>query len=266
MILRIVITLVFMVGLASGAGAVTEVRSLPTRPGVTLDFLFITPDNGLTSHDALIMFPGGNGTKTFKLMDNGVVHGWNFLVRSSPALSRHGQTIIIVDPPSDHPTGMGTGFRESSEHAEDIGSLVNYLEIIGIDRIFLVGNSRGTISAASVASQLPDTSVKGVILTSSLDYDNFMRWLPLEKILKPVLMIHHREDACRVSDFNEAERTRDFLKITTNVQFVEVNGGTTPMSAPCDNLSNHGFFGVEDRAIQVINDWIDAGKLPGKPY
>lgn len=263
MIQRLFILIVFMTVLATESQAISELRSISTRPGVTLDFLFMPPETVITRNDALIMFPGGNGTKPFRLMDDGIVHGWNFLVRSAQDLSRHGLTIVTVNPPSDHPTGMSTGFRESAEHAEDIGALATYLESQGIERIFLVGNSRGTLSVASLATRLQDNRIKGVILTSSLEYDNFMRWLPLEKIHKPVLMVHNREDACRVSEFGEAEKTRDSLKATTSVDFVAINGGLTPRSSPCNDLSTHGFYGMEEKVVQVIADWIDGRKVPG---
>lgn len=245
------------------AFAVTEIRSINTRPGVTMDFLVMTPEPSGQS-DALILFPGGNGAGPFKLTENGVVTGWSFLVRSADTFIRNGLSVIAVNPPSDHPTGMSTGFRESSEHAQDIATLTRYLGQQGYERIFLVGNSRGTLSATSIGTKLSDSHVKGVILTSSLEYDNFLRWLPLEQLRLPVLMVHHREDACRVSSFQEAERTRASLSATTVVDFTEVNGGAYPRSAPCDNLSAHGFFGVEERVVQVISDWVSGHKVPEK--
>lgn len=258
---KITVALLCVMLHALPAFALTEVRRIPTRPGVTLDFLITLPEPG-QGRDALILFPGGNGVRSFQLLEDGAVQGWNFLVRSSPEFSSHGLTVVTVNPPSDHPNGMSTGFRESPEHARDVGMLVSYLESQGIARIFLAGNSRGTISVAALAAQLADSHIKGIILTSSLDYDNFMRWLPLENIRTPVLMVHNREDACRVSEFSEAQKTGETLRGHTEVAFVEVSGGATPMSLPCDNLSTHGFFGIESRVVRVITDWIDGRKVP----
>lgn len=243
------------------AFAVTEVRSISTRPGVTMDFLLMTPESS-GQRDALILFPGGNGAGPFKMTESGVVSGWSVLVRSADTFIRNGLSVIIVNPPSDHPTGMSTGFRESSEHAQDIAILADYLEQQGYERIFLVGNSRGTLSVTSLGTRLKDSHVKGVVLTSSLEYENFLRWLPLQQLRLPVLMLHHREDACRVSSFEEAERTRTTLRASTAVDFIEVNGGAYPRSTPCDNLSAHGFFGVEEKVMQVISDWVNGRKIP----
>jgi len=173
--------------------ALAEIRTITTRPGVTMDFLIMTPaENG--QRDVLILFPGGNGAGSFKLSKEGIVSGWSFLVRSSDSFIRRGLAVVTVNPPSDHSTGMDTGFRESAEHAEDLANLINYLEQKGYQRIFLAGNSRGTLSAVSNGIRLKNSRLKGVILTSPLEYDSFLRWLPLEKLDQPVLMIHHRED------------------------------------------------------------------------
>jgi hypothetical protein len=226
-----------------------------------MDFLVMTPEQpGL--RDVLILFPGGNGAGPYKVSNDGVVSGWSFLVRSADSFVRRGLTVIIVKPPSDHSTGMSTGFRESPEHAEDIASLAGYLKQQGYQRLFLAGNSRGTISAVSLGTLLKDSHLKGVILTSSLEYDNFLRWLPLEQMHLPVLMVHHRDDACRVSSFEEAEKTSTALRSHTKVDFTEVGGGAYPRSAPCDNLSAHGFFGVEDKVVQVITDWVGGRTVP----
>lgn len=256
-------TIIILLALNTSSFALTELRTIPTRPGVTMDFLLMTPDM-TERHDALILFPGGNGAGPFKLSGDGVVTGWSFLVRSAGDFIRNGLSVVTVNPPSDHPTGMSTGFRESSEHAADIETLAAYLEQQGYERIFLVGNSRGTLSATSLGARIKDSHLKGVVLTSSLEYDNFLRWLPLEQLRLPVLMVHHREDACRVSSFEEAEKTRASLSATTMVDFTEVNGGAYPRSAPCDNLSAHGFFGVEEKVTQVISDWVGGRTVPGR--
>lgn len=263
MILRFLFTLFFVLVLASNIFALTEIRTLAIRPGVTMDFLVMAPDQYI-QRDALIFFPGGNGAGAFKLSEGGLVSGWSFLVRSADSFVRDGLSVVTVNPPSDHPTGMSTGFRESVEHAEDIATLAGYLEQQGYQRIFLVGNSRGTLSATSLGTLLKDSHVKGVILTSALEYDNFLSYLPLDKLTLPVLMVHHREDACRVSSFQEAEKTRDNLRSHTTVDFTEVNGGAYPRSAPCDNLSTHGFFGIEEKVVQVITEWVAGRTVPDR--
>jgi len=263
MMWRLLILAIILLTISTPALAVTEMRSISTRPGVSLEFLFMAPDR-MQSRDALILFPGGNGAVPFRITSGGTAYGWSFLVRSSDAFVQRGLAIATINPPSDHPTGMSAGFRESPEHAEDIAKLAAYLKSQGYERIFLVGNSRGTLSVASLATQLKDAHIRGVVLTSSLEYDGFMRWLPLERLLQPVLMIHNSEDACRVSSFPEAEKTRASLRNHTTVDFVEISGGAASRSEPCNDLSAHGFFGMEDKVVQVIADWVSGRKVPNR--
>ena len=254
-------SILLLLTLATSSFALTEISSIPTRPGITMDVLMMAPEKA-ARRDALILFPGGNGAGSFKMTGTGTVSGWNFLVRSADTFLENGFSVFTVAPPSDHPTGMSTGFRESPEHAEDILSLMNVLIGQGYERIFLVGNSRGTLSATSLATRLNDSHLKGIILTSSLEYENFLRWLPLNQINLPVLMVHHRHDACRVSSIDEARTTKAHLSATAPVDFVEVLGGAYPRSSPCDNLSAHGFFGMEEKVVQTIAGWIEGQKVP----
>lgn len=240
--------------LATPCFALKEVRSIPTRDGVTLNILERSKDDNIDK-TALILFPGGEVANSFKLEEDGRVRGNNFLVRTSKDFAQE-MTAVVVDAPSDHKSGMDNDFRQSAEHALDITKLIDYLTSQGAEKIFLVGTSRGTLSVASLATKIQHPKLKGIVLTSSLEHTKFMRWLPLEKIKLPVLMVHHTDDACKICSLYEAKRTRDALAKFTQVDFIEVTGGVQPKSGPCEALSAHGFLGVEDKAVQPIIDWI----------
>lgn len=239
---------------ATSCFALKEIRSISTRDGVTLDFLVRTKGASLDK-TALILFPGGEGARMFRIDENGKVKGNNFLVRTSKDFAQE-FTAIIVDTPSDHLEGMNDDFRKSTQHAQDIIKLIEYLTSQGVERVYLVGTSRGTLSVAALAAQIQHKNFKGLILTSSLEYAKFMRWIPLEKITLPTLMVHHSEDACKICDVYEAKRTRDILAQHTTVDFVEVSGGDLPKSGPCEAMSAHGYLGVEEKAVKPIIDWV----------
>jgi hypothetical protein len=50
------------------------------------------------------------------------------------------------------------------------------------------------------------------------------------------------------------------LTESPKVDLVAVTGGIPPASGPCDALSHHGFYGLEQPVVRVITDW-----LAGKP-
>jgi hypothetical protein len=43
---------------------------------------------------------------------------------------------------------------------------------------------------------------------------------------------------------------------TPRKQLIAVSGGIPPQSDPCEALSRHGYFGIEDEVVTAIADWI----------
>ncbi len=244
---------IFLVLIPASVFASEEVVKIDTRPGVTLNLLLVSPE--AQTDKALIMFPGATGYNQFS-SDNGVISkGNNFLVRTAPDFAKKGFLVAVVDCPSDQ-RGMDDNFRTSKEHLQDITKVVEYLTSKGYKSIYLVGTSRGTISAAYLGAELKNDNIKGVILTSTMNYNKFLRWIPLEKTPYPVLLVHHLQDECRQTPFSDSERMVKVFKHSPKVNFESVTGGELPQSGPCEPLSAHGYFGIENKAIDVIVNWI----------
>ena len=229
--------------------------TLATRPGVQQRILMIQPEG--KSKGILILFPGGDGTGHFKEGDRGFRLSNNFLVRSSHLFALEGFTSAIIDVPSDRPSGISDGFRTSPEHLREMRAVVSFFAETYRQPVYFVGTSRGTLSAAYVATALEGESVAGVVLTGAYEQ---IGSLPLERIRYPVLFVHHRDDGCRITPYAGA---RDlFRRVTTSRKkdFVTVIGGSPPLSKPCEALSTHGFLGKENEVVKAITDW-----LSGKP-
>lgn len=235
---------------------------LTTRPGVTVKILIMTPDS--PSKGTLLLFPGGSGANHFSERGGKVRLGNNFLVRASDLFVERGFGVAIVDVPSDQAYGMSDQFRTSKEHAEDIQKLLGQLEPKLPKPIYLVGTSRGTLSAAHLAISFKEQRLGGVVLTSSIGASKgggmSLFNLPLEEITLPVLFVHHREDGCWAARFNDALLARERMKGSPRTQFIEVSGGDAPRSQPCEALSYHGYLGKEREVVTAITDWIQ-----GKP-
>ena len=235
---------------------------LTTRPGVTVKILIMTPDRA--SKGTLLMFPGGNGANHFSEGGGKIRLGGNFLVRSSNLFLERSSAVAIVDVPSDQAYGMSDQFRTSKEHTEDVRKIIDLLVQKLQQPIFLAGTSRGTISAAHLGISLKDQRIGAVVLTSSIGASKgaglSLFNLPLEDIALPVLFVHHREDDCWASRFNDALQARERIKGSPRTHFIEVSGGDAPRSQPCEALSYHGYLGKEREVVAAITDWIQ-----GKP-
>ncbi len=248
--------------LAPPAQAAQEIVTVETHPGVTVKVLIMPPDS--SSKGTLLLFPGGNGATHFSARGGKIRLGNNFLVRASDLFVERGFGVAIVDVPSDQAYGMSDQFRTSKEHTEDIQKLLGQLEPKLPKPIYLVGTSRGTLSAAHLAISFKEQRLGGVVLTSSIGASKgggmSLFNLPLEEITLPVLFVHHREDGCWAARFNDALQARERMKSSPRTQFIEVSGGDAPRSQPCEALSLHGYLGKEREVVTAITDWIQ-----GKP-
>ena len=166
-----------------------------------------------------------------------------------------------MDAPSDYQSrgGMSDEFRLGADHLTDISAVVADLgKRFPGTPIFLVGTSRGTISAAAVGAKL-NTQIAGVVLTSTLFRQSSGRSgesgpglsrFDFGTIKVPVLFVHHVSDQCGVTPYGDAARLVDKYPL------VSVLGGRPPQSGACDALSAHGFFGKESETVEEIVNWM----------
>jgi len=231
-----------------------DIVTLPTRGGVTQSYLLSAPDAGKAQAVA-ILFPGAAGKVDLdreaarQVLDRG-----NFLVRSRRLLAAGGIPAAVMDAPSDQPNGMEDEFRLGAAHAEDIAKVVTDLKsrFPGLP-VFLVGTSRGTISAAAAGSRL-DKAVGGVVLTATLFLaarrQPGLSGFNFGSIPSPLLFVHHLNDGCAYTPYSSAKQLADRYPLVT------VSGGMPPQSKPCEAMSEHGFLGREAGTVETIARWM----------
>ncbi|MEO6162509.1 MAG: alpha/beta hydrolase, partial [Candidatus Binatia bacterium] len=146
-----------------------EIVTLPTRANVTQSYFLTSAPRELQA--VAVLFPGSGGL--LQLRTEGgqpKFAGGNFLVRSRAEFVKRGVIAAIVDAPSDQQGGWGMSdeFRLGAEHAIDISAVVEDLrKRLPNIPIFLIGTSRGTISAAALAVRL-EQPIAGTVLTASM--------------------------------------------------------------------------------------------------
>ena len=171
----------------------------------------------------LILFGGSTGEGHFAGSGTDVSLSNNFLARTSPDFVKKGFAIALVGVPSDQSSGMLDSFRTSLDHTADIKKLVQVLATRNLAPIYLVGTSRGTISAAYLASSINDERVKGLILTSSM---SAVGSLSLKTVTMSVLIVHHGHDDCQNTPYSAAYSLKHSFIKSPKVDFVTVNGGS----------------------------------------
>jgi hypothetical protein len=237
-------------------------------------YLLIDPSNADPAVDGfapldpiavLMLFTGGDGKLNLALTQQNTGSP-NFLVRTRYHFAAERYVVAVVDAASDF-LALSTGLRghrlptgpHGAQHLLDLTSVMNDLRSrYPALPLWAVGTSRGTVSAAvTAASVIPPAD--GVVLTSSLtgpDPSEDLNGVNLESVAVPALIVSHRDDGCPVTRPDDSKALRHRFAASPRVRLLLFNGGSTPVSDPCDPLSPHGFFGIEQRVIDAIAKWI----------
>ena len=239
----------------------TAVVALDTRPNVKVKILLLRPSNPVA---VVVLLTGGDGI--IKLADDGAIgRGGNFLVRSREQFTTHSLLVAVMDAPSDRSGGDGltNAFRQSAEHVQDLGAVVAYLRKEFNLPVWLVGTSRGTVSAVAGTIGLKNSGPDGVVLTSSLvsGGDGQLSRLSLDQIRVPTLVVHHEEDECKFCRFADVPRLMDGLKNAPSKELITFKGGMRERDGnwrPCEAFSHHGYYGIEDSVVNAVGQWVIA--------
>ncbi len=229
-----------------------QVVDLPSRPGNTQRMLVITPQQPKA---AVILFAGGDGAIGIA-PDGWLARGGNFLVRSCKLFADNNLLTVVVDAPSDRNTVP----RETADHVTDIKAVIAWLRQKAKIPVWLVGTSRGTQSAAYVATKAPlsEGGPDGIVLTSSLVSDRrgtAVLDMDIDRLRTPVLVVHHKQDGCRYCLFSGLPGLMERLTSTPRKELIAVEGGDD-VGDPCQARAYHGFNGIEPEVVGKIAKWI----------
>ena len=235
-----------------------RVVDIPTRPGVTQRMVVLGPEKPKA---AVVLFPGGHGGLQISSSGSFTWGQGNFLVRSRQLFASNGLMVAVVDAPSDrqNPPYLG-GFRQQPEHIADIKAVIAWLKQQADIPVWLVGTSRGTQSAAFIATHLAlaDGGPDGVVLTSTILADKKTRpvpKMPLDKIQVPTLVVHHKHDGCEFCKYADLPQVMDKLTAVPRKELLTFEGGKT-QGNPCEAMAYHGFNGIEQEVVTKIAEWI----------
>lgn len=235
-----------------------NVIDIPTRPDIVQRVLYLAPANPKA---AVILFPGGHGG--LQISSDGSFR-WgknNFLVRTRQEFAERGLAVVVIDAPSDRQSSpFLSGFRQKAEHVEDIKATIAWLRKQNNVPVWLVGTSRGTQSAAFIATQLgvKDGGPDGLVLTSTILSDDKGRpvpEMPMETLAIPILVIHHEQDGCKHCLSSKIPLLTAKLDSVPRKELVMFKGGEDK-GDPCEAFAYHGFNGIEKDVVSKISSWI----------
>lgn len=182
---------------------------------------------------SVILLPGGDGA--IRAGDNGDINGLrgNQLVRTRHAYAGRGLAVLVAD--------AGT----------DLKSAVDYMAAIKRP-VTVIGTSRGTLRAAEGIARgaRPDALVltSGFLSPDSGSGSNVMSILGSPAALPRTLVIHHRQDGCKVT---LPAGVDPFIKWSAGRARVSWLTGGVEEGDPCQARGHHGFAGLDGQVVAL---------------
>jgi pimeloyl-ACP methyl ester carboxylesterase len=262
--------LFFSFGFVSNAAEIQseEIITIESRPKIKQAFMLIKPQNPAAS---VILFAGGGGKIELGHTNGkptiGAIQG-DFLIKTRRDFANHGFMVAVYDVPSDQKKkGMYTKRRMEEKHADDINAVASYLKKQANIPVWLVGTSKGTISAVNGAIRIKE-NINGLILTSSVTkyrkqwkkhyktHPNGIIDMDLDKITVPTLIVSHRDDKCEITPPGNAEKLKSALVNSPKVDVLYFTGRNKAKSKACGPGSTHRFYGIEEQVVKAIAEFI----------
>lgn len=214
---------------------------------------YVMPNPNATA--TIILLPGGDAG-TGKIVDGKPTSG-NFLSRTRGEFYAAGFNVIVVYRATDL-NGLDYGYRISKEHVGELAKVIAYAKQNFGKPVWLVGTSRGTVSGTATAIALGDSEVQGLVLTASVTSKKTgaIATQNIASLKIPTLVVHHKNDACKICVPYEASRITSDLKSAPVKKFVMIEGGSEPEGDPCEAKHWHGFINYEKETAKIITDWI----------
>jgi len=245
--------------LFAAAPAQAEFVRVPSRPGVTVP-IAIEPPNGPAAAWALLLV-GGEGA--LNLSDAGAPRtalSSIYVIRSRQHLTSAGIGVVVVDMPSDRPSGAKPAFRRSAEHMADVGAVVRTIRQRFGRPVWIVGHSNGAISAGNAARSLSGAErPDGLVMTSSTNIKTRRDpSAPVNPIpyTRPVLVIAHKSDGCSLSPPSDAPVLLAAFTAAKPKALRIFAGGSGLRGDPCHGGSYHSFIGIEAEVMAAIAAFI----------
>jgi len=202
----------------------------------------------------LILLPGGDAG-TGKIVEGKPTSG-NFVSRTRDVFFASNFNVIVVYRATDL-SALDYGYRVK-DHVSEIANVVAYAKQQFGKPVWLVGTSRGTVSGTAAAIALGENEVQGLVITSSVTSKKTgaIATQNIGSLKIPTLVVHHKNDACKICVPYEASRITADLKSSPVKKFIMIEGGSDPEGDPCEAKHWHGFINYDAETVRIITDWI----------
>jgi hypothetical protein len=235
---------------SAGEGVVED---LPLQGGGFQRVLYTAASRG--TKGIIVMFPGGTGEIDIEKSGQ-VRNAKNFVVRSDDLWHDRGYGIVLVDA-LDHQSMRGQ--RSSAAYAEITKKIIEFAHRQANVPVWVLGTSQGSIAAMNAASHAGGTQLAGLILTESVSilggsHETVFDAHPGD-VRVPSLVVANLDDRCKVAPPSMAQSIAQSIRHAPTA-VLTVSGGTQRTQDDCGSLTPHGYYGIEEKVVDGIVDWM----------
>jgi len=238
--------------------AQAELLQIPTGRGSNIP-VYWDKVEGATA--TVVLLQGGDGVVPFSGPGKGgKPKGNNFLTRSFDLFAAQKVNVAVMGAIDDK--GLTYPDRVTDDHTSDLATVAQAVRSLSPEQpVWLVGTSRGTVSATAAAIRYAGKPVfDGIVLTSAIvgwKKPQAVTRQSIDKIRIPVLVYMHANDGCSECQLSDAKGLIGKFKNAPVQAFMAVQGGGDPKGDPCHGQHYHGFIGMEQQAVTDIVGWIN---------
>ncbi len=254
----VMLALAGTVAVGTPSRAADTLLTLTPRPGAELR---VVTDRPAAPVGSVVLLAGGSGVLDIDPQGRINQLAGNHLIRTRGAYVRAGYAVFAPDIASDL---KGTQrYRYGAAHAADLALVVAAARKVA-SPVWLIGTSRGAVSAANPFAQQPAPLPDGLVISSGalMNYNTpgAAATGDMGRIRVPVLLLRHRDDSCRITPPADADRFKALLTGAPKIDIVTLTGGgpASIRADPCEANHYHGFHGIDDQAVAATVGWMRA--------
>jgi hypothetical protein len=248
-------------------GLVEKIVAVDLKSGMQKGVLSLKKGSRGSPTKLAILLPGGAAVIRPEISDgilSKVRLAGNFLIRSRRHLVSDEIATLIVDCRSDLGDECRDRYQASPEREADVFALVEEVVRLypSIEKIWLVGTSRGTISSGFMALH-GGNRYAGSIHTATLSEpfqkgsSSELSGLDYSASNIPQVFIHHKDDPCALTTYSGIKK----ISKKFSIPLVTVTGEKNLSGPACHGFTQHGFRGKEKQVMQKIRQIIVSGNI-----
>ncbi len=242
-----------------------RVVDLETPGGHTQRMLYLSPGD---PHATVVMLPGGTGEVGIG-RDGSIEHDDNFVIRSRLLWTAKGYAVLIPDAVD---ASNLRGARSGRAYGSLVWQMMRTAFRLAPVPVVLLGTSQGTIAATSGAAMAArnagSTYPGALVLTETVSKPGRLSTETVfdadpALVRLPTLIVANQDDNCRVAPPQAAETIAAAFSSAPKVDVVRIRGGIQRSDSACGSRSPHGYYGIEDQVVDLMDRWLAALPLPG---